>query len=556
MDLKRTLLLTGLLVAGYFMVLQWDQDYSKSAVPPTATQPFSQPSGAPEDNSVPDVASSSSAEIPAETLSGGPGETQRMVRVSTDTMQLVIDPRGGDIVHASLSRFPREKGSKEPFVLLENAPGKRVFTAASGLVGPAGPEKTGQPRPVYTVEKNSYTMGEDGQLEVDLHLQSGELGITKRFTFFRGKHSVDVSYIVDNDSSAPWQGRFYGQLKRDSSVDPSQELSNTSGMHTYLGGAVRTRQKQYEKIPFDEFPDYDGSGSGLNETVKGGYASIVQHYFVSAWVPDQSQNNIYRTTESGDTHVLTVIQQPLTVAPHARGTLGATLYIGPKNQKELARLAEGLDLTIDYGILWWFAKPLFLLLRFLHSVVGNWGWSIVVLTLLVKSLFYPLSAASYRSMAKMRKVAPKMQSLKERHGDDRQALSQAMIKLYKEEKVNPVGGCLPTLIQMPVFIALYWVLMESVELRQAPWLGWIKDLSQMDSYFILPLVMGASMFAQQLLSPAPPDPTQARVMKMMPVVFTFFFLWFPSGLVLYWVTNNLLSIAQQWYVTRKIEAGG
>ena len=537
------------------MVLQWNQDYNQptaSLAGPQSVQPLSADT---EGDSIPDVATAS-ADMPAEASSDAVTDTGGMISVSTDTFRLFIDPKGGDIVQAALPRFPQQKGSSEPFVLLEKAPGKRLFTAASGLVGPSGPEKTGQPRPVYSADRTSYTMGEDGRLEVDLHLRSETADITKRFTFLRGKYSVGVSYIVRNTGATPWQGRFYGQLKRDGSADPSEELGNTSGIHTYLGAAVRTREKLYQKIHFDQFLDYEDTGSPLNETVRGGYASVVQHYFVSAWVPGQNQKNMYRTSEGKDTHVLTVIEPSLTVAPQATGTTGATLYLGPKNQKELALLAEGLDLTVDYGILWWFAKPLFMLLQFLHSVVGNWGWSIVVLTLLVKTLFYPLSAASYRSMAKMRKVAPKMQALKDKHGDDRQALSQSMIKLYKDEKVNPVGGCLPTLIQMPVFIALYWVLIESVELRQAPWMGWIKDLSQMDSYFILPLVMGASMFTQQLLSPPPPDPTQAKVMRMMPVVFTFFFLWFPSGLVLYWVTNNLLSILQQWYVTRKVEAKG
>ncbi|MGB1272084.1 MAG: membrane protein insertase YidC, partial [Endozoicomonas sp.] len=279
------------------------------------------------------------------------------------------------------------------------------------------------------------------------------------------------------------------------------------------------------------------------------------HYFVSAWVPNQNEAHQFYTKKSRDGayNFVGFYDQPFSLKPGETAKLGATLYAGPKNQETLKSLASALELTVDYGMLWFLAQPLFSILKWIHSVVGNWGWSIILLTVLVKGVFYPLNATSFRSMAKMRKLGPRLQQMKEQLGDDRQKMSQAMMELYKKEKVNPMGGCLPILVQMPVFIALYWTLLESVELRQAPWLGWIQDLSQMDPYFILPLIMGASMFAQQLLNPTPPDPIQAKVMKMMPVIFTFFFLWFPAGLVLYWVTNNVLSIIQQYIITQKIE---
>ncbi|WP_281647320.1 membrane protein insertase YidC [Parendozoicomonas sp. Alg238-R29] len=546
MDLQRTLLIAGLVVVGYLMVLQWNQDYNQpQAVSQAATQ---LPASNTPDIPVASSATSDAPVLPDDVKSENTAPSQaQLITVTTDTLILTIDTRGGDIVRAELPKYPQVKGEKTPFALLENST-SRLFVAQSGLTGTNGPDRKG--KPLYSVENTSYNLGDNESLNVDLSLKTENgVDITKRFSFTRGKYQVGVDYIIHNGSNSDWKGNFYAQLKRDNSKDPSQEMSSASGMNTYLGAAVKSNEKQYQKLEFDDF-----ASEPFKEKVEGGYAAIVQHYFVSAWVPKQDQFNTYQTrTFSGD-NIVSIVEPAVEVAPDTTETVGAILYLGPKNQKTLSQLAQGLDLTIDYGVLWWFAKPLFLLLSFLHSLIGNWGFSIIALTIIVKGLFFPLSAASYRSMAKMRKLTPKMQALKEKHGDDRQALSQDMMKLYKEEKVNPMGGCLPILVQMPVFIALYWVLLESVELRHAPWLGWIQDLSQMDPYFILPLIMGASMFAQQMLSPTPPDPMQARVMKLMPVIFTFFFLWFPAGLVLYWVTNNLLSISQQWYITKKIEA--
>jgi len=293
----------------------------------------------------------------------------------------------------------------------------------------------------------------------------------------------------------------------------------------------------------------------LKENVTGGWVAWLQHYFVTAWIPNKGDANLVQTRkDSQGNYIIGFTGPTLTVAPGAKAEASATLYAGPKSQAVLKELSPGLELTVDYGILWFIAQPIFWLLQHIHSIVGNWGWSIIFLTMLIKGLFFPLSAASYKSMARMRAVAPKLAALKEQHGDDRQKMSQAMMELYKKEKINPLGGCLPILVQMPVFLSLYWVLLESVEMRQAPFMLWITDLSIKDPFFILPIIMGATMFIQQRLNPTPPDPMQAKVMKMMPIIFTFFFLWFPAGLVLYWVVNNVLSISQQWYITRKIEA--
>jgi len=306
----------------------------------------------------------------------------------------------------------------------------------------------------------------------------------------------------------------------------------------------------YTKVKFDDLEDQPYRAS-----VEGGYMAMVQHYFLSAWIPEESQKNTYhaRKLPGQDIYLLGFTSPLWRVEPGQQYVEKAAFYVGPKDQYRLEKITPGLNLTVDYGFLWWLAQPLFGLLTFIHGLVHNWGISIILLTMIVKALLYPLSAASFKSMAKMRRLQPEMTRLKERYGDDRQQFSQAMMELYKKEGANPLGGCLPILLQMPVFLALYWTLMESVELRQSPFFLWIHDLSDMDPYFVLPILMGISMFITQMLQPEPPDPVQAKVFKLMPIMFTFFFLWFPSGLVLYWLVNNILSILQQWYVTRQLE---
>ena len=551
MDLQRTLLIGALAVVGVFTLRQWNEDYNQARPIDNTVVSTTNPAFSGSDLptlSKKDPLISDESTVPSSDL----------ITVKTDTLNVKIDPAGGDIIGLALPKYPtwleKEGETSEPFELFVNNPGcggdkTCVYTAQSALVKTDGPDEQNH-RTLYNAAKSSYELLNDqDQLTVTLHTTTDNADIFKSYTFNRGSYQIHVEYRVTNNGNSVWRDKFYAQLKRDNSDDPSKANSNAP-MNTYLGAAVNSQEKTYEKLPFDDFKK-----EKFDQKVTGGYAAILQHYFVSAWVPDRNATHNYFTNLSrdGKYNFVGFHDDTLVVQPGQTVSTGAVLYAGPKLQENLKPLAEGLELTVDYGMLWFLAQPLFILLHWIQAIVGNWGWSIILLTVLVKAIFYPLNAKSFRSMAKMRRLSPKLQALKEQYGDDRQKMSQAMMDLYKKEKVNPMGGCLPILVQMPVFIALYWVLLESVELRQAPWIGWIHDLSQMDPYFILPLVMGASMFIQQQLNPTPPDPVQAKVMKLMPVIFTFFFLWFPAGLVLYWVTNNVLSIIQQYMITRQIE---
>lgn len=554
MDFQRTLLIGAIAVVGVLTLQQWNEDYPGT---PKSTSVVQSVSSSLAGSDMPSISDGNS--IPS-IDDGAEKPSAQLISVKTSTIDALIDPAGGDIISLTLPQYPAwlpEEGEQAvPFQLLVNSPDCKgeatcVFTAQSALAKSDGPDANNL-RGVYSVKQTSYTL-DDGEkkLTVNLHKNADGVDITKSFTFYRDSYDVSVNYKIVNNSGKVWRDQFYAQLKRDNSEDPSQ-LNSKAPMNTYLGAAVRSNDEPYAKLPFDDFTD-----KAFAERVQGGYAAMLQHYFVTAWVPDQQKPHQYYTKQNKDGYNFVGFYDDAIVAqPGETIETGATLYVGPKNQENLKALSDGLELTIDYGMLWFLAQPLFTILKWIHSLVGNWGWSIILLTVLVKAVFYPLNATSFRSMAKMRKLGPKLQEMKEQFGDDRQKMSQAMMELYKKEKVNPMGGCLPILVQMPVFIALYWTLLESVELRQAPWLGWIHDLSQMDPYFILPLIMGASMFIQQMLNPTPPDPVQAKVMKMMPVIFTFFFLFFPAGLVLYWVTNNTLSIIQQYFITKKIEKEG
>ncbi|WP_438279774.1 membrane protein insertase YidC [Pseudomonas alabamensis] len=552
MDIKRTILIVALAIVAYVLVLKWNQDYGQAALP---TQTASSNVAPTLPDTVPVDNNGASADVPSTGNAASPAElapvaaSKDLVRVKTDVLDLAIDPVGGDIVQLRLPQFPRRQDHPDiPFQLFDNG-GERTYLAQSGLTGTDGPDARASGRPLYAVDKRSYQLA-DGQeqLVVDLTFSDKGVNYTKRFTFKRGEYDLTVTYLVDNQSAQAWTGNLFAQLKRDASSDPSS--STATGTATYLGAALWTSSEPYKKV---SMKDID-KGS-LKETVAGGWVAWLQHYFVTAWIPAKSDNNIVQTRkDSQGNYIIGYTGPALNAAPGAQVQTSTTLYAGPKSQDKLKELSPGLELTVDYGFLWFIAQPIFWLLQHIHSLLGNWGWSIIVLTMLIKGLFFPLSAASYRSMARMRAVAPRVQALKEQHGDDRQKMSQAMMELYKKEKINPLGGCLPILVQMPVFLALYWVLLESVEMRQAPWILWITDLSIKDPFFILPIIMGATMFIQQRLNPTPPDPMQAKVMKMMPIVFTFFFLWFPAGLVLYWVVNNCLSITQQWFITRRIEA--
>jgi YidC/Oxa1 family membrane protein insertase len=472
-----------------------------------------------------------------------------MVSAATDVLELIIDLQGGDVVQSALPAYPAMIDNPDvPFLLLESGD-RRSYIAQSGLVGPDGIDSS--QRAVFTAASTNYELSDGSdELIVDLHYNAGGgVRITKRFTLRRGDYLVDVEYLVDNQSQSRWQANLFGQIKRDSSDDPSSDTQSGMGMVPFLGTAVTSPEERFNKFSFDDMEE-----KPFKEKIAGGWVAMIQHYFLSAWIPAADQTHTYSTRVTATGYNIGGFVSPaLVVDPGHSGSTGASLYLGPKDQYRLKEISEYLDLSVDYGWLWWIAQPLFWLLINIYAFVGNWGIAIILLTVLIKAGFFKLSATSYRSMANMRRVQPKMADIKERYGDDKQKQSAAMMELYKKEKINPLGGCLPILVQMPVFISLYWVLMESVELRQAPFYGWIQDLSVMDPYFILPLIMGASMWFQQRLNPPPPDPMQAKIMQWMPIVFTFFFLWFPAGLVLYWVSNNLLSIAQQWAITRQIE---
>lgn len=477
----------------------------------------------------------------------------QLISVKTDSVEMLIDTQGGDIVKVALPKHLESLENKdEPFILL-NRTQATTYIAQSGLIGQNATD-TAAGRPTFRSAKSSYVM-EDGSdtLNVDLVLQQDQVTITKRFVFTRGDNLVNLEYQIRNNSTQDWQAGLFAQIKRDSH---NPVVVDGFGMQPYLGAALTTIDENYKKLDFDDLADEDLTRKGgFKSSIQGGWVAMVQHYFLSAWIPDQSQENAFSLRKAkGDMYLLGFTSPQVTVAAGENGVIKAAFYAGPKDIYRLEKVAPYLDLTVDYGWLWWIAKPLFHVLNFIYGILGSWGWSIIALTIMIKAAFFHLSATSYRSMAKMRKFGPEMQRMKELYGDDRQKMSQEMMKLYKKEKINPLSGCLPILVQMPVFISLYWVLMESVELRHTPFLGWIADLSVKDPFFILPLIMGATMFIQQKLNPTPPDPTQARIMQMMPIVFTFMFLWFPAGLVLYWVVNNTLSIAQQYVITKNIES--
>ncbi|HCG78120.1 MAG TPA: membrane protein insertase YidC [Oceanospirillales bacterium] len=553
MDIRRLVIYAGLAISSYMLILAWNQDYGTENV----TTPVAETSNesAPDFGSdTPDTSDAVDADVPdvsdqpavsAADMPEVAAPTGDVITVQTDVLNVEINPKGGQVVSVRLPQYSKSIKQKDvPFTLLENS-NTRLFIAQSGLVGRDGIDKNNGA--LYSTENTEYTLNEGEEtLEVVLTHQSEKAYVEKIFTFTRGEYLMDVRYKVRNISQEPWQGAFYAQLKRDGSDDPSQ--SSSMGMQAYLGAALTTSEERYQKVGFDDLEE--GKFKSVEE---GGWAAILQHYFVSAWIPAQDQQHTYNGRYVKGNYIFGFYDNSVSVAPGETATMGAQLYTGPKIQDRLEEIAPNLNLVIDYGILWWVAQPLFWLLDNIHDFVGNWGVAIILLTVLIKLVFFKLSAMSYRSMANMRKVAPKMAEIKERYGDNREKLGQEMMKLYKTEKINPLSGCLPILVQMPVFIALYWVLMESVELRQAPFFLWIEDLSIKDPLFILPLLMGASMFIQFKLNPTPPDPMQARVMQLMPVIFTVFFLWFPAGLVLYWVVNNVLSIAQQYVITKQIE---
>lgn len=559
MDLQRSLLIGAIAVLSFMLLTKWVdfQDARQSAQTVENTRLISSDATPPE---LPSTDNTHAAEdLPtlvdntepaAKAVDPVSSNSGRIVQIHTDVLQLAIDLEGGDIIELDLPKYLAKIDQPEPYVLLEqNA--TRTYIAQSGLIGADGIDKNG--RPTYSASSSIYTL-EDGQNQLEVKLQwqnDAGVKVTKRYTLRRGDYLINVDFLIENGTDSRWQANLFGQLKRDNSPAPSSSSSGGMGLQPFLGAATTQPDDHFTKFTFEDMAE-----DPFKATLPGGWIAMIQHYFLSAWIPDQSQNNTYTTRATSSGFNIAGFTSPaLVLDPGQLGEVGAEFYAGPKDQYRLKEISPYLELSVDYGWLWWIAQPLFWLLTKIHALVGNWGVAIILLTVLIKAAFFKLSATSYRSMANMRRVQPKMQDIREQFADDKQKQSQAMMELYKKEKINPMGGCLPILVQMPVFIALYWTLMESVELRQAPFILWIKDLSVMDPYFVLPLMMGASMFFMQMLNPPPPDPMQAKIMKWMPIAFTFFFLWFPAGLVLYWVVNNLLSMAQQYVITRQIEAG-
>ena len=552
MDWKKTLNITAIGLVAWLLVVEWN-NFSELRDAEQRTATVAAELLVPETSLPPQQQATYSEELPSlvETPTAiveKPVDT-RLVTVTTDTFEVTIDTLGGDIVQVKLlkhlTRMANDGG--EPFTLLTRSKDNE-YIAQSGLIGKNGTD-TREGRPVYGVTQSSFTLFPGQQtLDVDLTLNQNGVNIVKRFSFTESEYVIGVNYLIQNAGYEPWEATFYGQIKRDSH-EPIVESSG--GVQPYLGAALREPEKNFSKHDFGDI-----SEGSVKAEIKGGWVAMVQHYFVGAWVPPTNDNNSFslRKLSGQDVYLFGFTGEKMSVPAGSSAEYSAQFYVGPKDQEKLESLAEYLDLTVDYGFLWMLAKPIFAAMKFIHEVVGNWGWSIILLTIGIKFLLYPLSAASLRSMAKMRSLQPKMERLKETYGDDRQKMSQELMALYKKEKVNPAGGCFPMLLQMPVFLSLYWVLLESVEIRHSPWIFWIADLSAKDPYFILPLVMGASMLLMQKMQPMPTDPTQAMVMKIMPIAFTFFFMIFPSGLVLYWTVNNLLSMLQQWYVNRQLEA--
>ncbi len=569
----RFAILGAMFVTAYLLILAWQKDYGHAQPAPqqqaAAVTTHEVSADLPNAQNATAASDLPQANVTASQTTEKPSVNQQLISVKTDLYHLWINPKGGDIVRVELLSHDESKDSEKPFVMLESD-AKRTYVAQSGLIGLNGPDSSRSGRPTYDVEKTTYTLADaksittqDGKkqqvLTVPLVFKTPEgVEIIKSFTFTQGDYPITVKHQVINRSQQNWQGQMFGQLKRDNSDDPGKSSQGIFTLGTYLGGAWGTPEEHYNKLKFENFND-----EKLNVEAKGGWVAIVQHYFVSAWIPGnlkltQADGQPYtaklESRQSTDGMNIIGFTSPVINVPEGTSMeVDAKLYSGPKIQSELKDLADGLNQTVDYGWLWPIAKLLFLGLQFFHNLVGNWGWSIILLTILVKLILWPLSSKSYRSMAKMRVIAPEMQRMKEEFGDDRMRFSQEMMALYKREQVNPLSGCLPLLLQMPIFLALYWVLMESVELRHAPWLGWIQDLSAMDPWFILPLIMGVTMYVQQMLNPQPTDPMQAKVFRIMPIMFTVFMLFFPAGLVLYWIVNNSITILQQSFINKSVE---
>jgi len=560
MDNPRLYLWIGLALLGWMNVVTWNRDYGS---PPVATAPAASGTQSAEQAAAAAATAAANAQLPAlptgqptteaaatvdPTAPTAPVATgQPSIRVVTDVLDLDISLQGGDFVRADLLQYPRDKRPGSPPVRLFGTQEPDYSVARTGLRA-----LNGRPEPThlatFTSTANEFRLAPGAaELRVPLSWNDG-LGVTvtKTYVFRPGSYAIEVLYDVDNRSESEWSGASYVQLARHVYAQERSMFDVES--YAYRGPAVWDGSK-YRKLDVDD--DEDGRYA---QNVTDGWMATMQHHFVSAAVPPKGEEYHVTLAREGS-HALLTQRGPLkTVPAGTTGRFSETIFVGPKLQDQLKEVGPRLELTADYGKLTILSQPLFWLLQKVHGFVGNWGWAIIIVTILLKLLFYKLTETSGRSMAKMRTIAPRIKSIQERYKDDREQLAKQMMEIYKREKINPVAGCLPILVQIPVFLAFYWVLLESVEMRQAPWMLWIQDLSSKDPYFVLPILMGVAMFGQFKLNPAPPDPMQAKIFAFMPVIMTVMMAWFPSGLVLYWLTNTLLSIAQQWNINRVVEA--
>ena len=547
MDTTRFILLLALGLVGMMLVQEWEKDYAN---PTNAEiQQVAVPTEMDGGQDIPDVSLFEEETIGSSDIPTPAAETKNATTVSvvTDVYDLEISLSGGSITKAKLLQYPKEhKNPDIPLTYFDQSSGL-FYIMQGGLRG-----KTDLPthNSGYTSQQEKYVLAEnENVLEVILNWNNDFLSVEKIYRFQRDSYIVDISYRVQNQGTESIKVASYNQLRRN---DPGREGRRL--LYTYTGAVLSTPDKHYEKWSFSDLEDKD-----IDLTVKDGWIAMIQHYFVSALIPAEkgrSEKYYSISLSEKNRYIVGAMTPAVAIGPGATETLMQKAYLGPKTQKRLEGLVPHLELVVDYGKLWFIAKPLFICLEWFHKLTGNWGWAIILVTIVLKLIFYPLSAAGYRSMANMRRVQPRLVSIRERYKNDKQRLNQAMMELYKEEKINPLGGCFPILVQIPVFIALYWVLLESVEMRQAPFMLWLQDLSSPDPLFILPLVMGITMYIQQKLNPPPMDPVQQKVMSFLPVVFTVFFAFFPSGLVLYWVSNNVLSIIQQARINHTLEKAG
>lgn len=535
MTSKRGLLAIALLFLSFLVYQQWQIDYNlpKAETEVASTTTVDNASDTP-------VSSSAVNNTIDDEISG------KVITVKSDVLELKITTNGGDVVGSELLQYNAELNSQQPFSLLKDSKDV-IYVAQSGLIGKDGIDSRAG-RAQYSVDSDSFVLTEgQNELRIPFVWEKDGLKVIKTFIVKRGQYVVDVDYQIINQRSETVEVQPYAQIKH-TLIEHSTNLA----MPTYTGGAYSSSETNYQKYSFDEMRK-----KNLAIATKQGWVALLQHYFVTAWVPDQNSDNQLYSSTNKDFAFIGFRSSNIIIPAGTSHNVSTKLWTGPKLQTKMESVASHLDLTVDYGWAWFISKPLFKLLQFIHSLVMNWGLAIICVTIIVKAILYPLTKAQYTSMAKMRMLQPRIQELRERFGDDKQRMSQEMMRMYKEEKVNPLGGCLPILLQMPIFIALYWMFMEAVELRHAPFFGWIQDLSAQDPYYILPLLMGGSMYLLQKMSPTPvADPTQQKIMTFMPVAFTFFFLWFPSGLVLYWLTSNLITIAQQQWIYRGLEKKG